>query len=75
MHVCIHMWPRLLGFLVRLITDRPCRHGALSRRPILPCALLRPGLSQQIQEVTVDWSEYTGIFDGFEVMLCSHQPK
>eukprot|EP00752_Nemacystus_decipiens_P010363 g9233.t1 len=26
-----------------------------------------PGLSQQIQEVTVDWSEYTGIFDGFEV--------
>ncbi|CAN0333037.1 unnamed protein product, partial [Ectocarpus sp. 13 AM-2016] len=26
-----------------------------------------PGLSQQIQEVTVDWAEYTGIFDGFEV--------
>ncbi|CAM9234663.1 unnamed protein product [Ectocarpus sp. 4 AP-2014] len=26
-----------------------------------------PGLSQQIQEVTVHWAEYTGIFDGFEV--------
>ncbi|CAN0164244.1 unnamed protein product [Pylaiella littoralis] len=26
-----------------------------------------PGLSQQIDAVTVDWSDYTGIFDGFEV--------
>lgn len=26
-----------------------------------------PGLSQLIEDVTVDWSEYTGIFDGFEV--------
>lgn len=28
---------------------------------------MRSGLTQQIQEVTVDWAEYTGIFDGFEV--------
>ncbi|CAM9585982.1 unnamed protein product [Discosporangium mesarthrocarpum] len=26
-----------------------------------------PGLTQQIQAVSVDWAEYTGIFDGFEV--------
>ncbi|CAM9914051.1 unnamed protein product [Ascophyllum nodosum] len=27
-----------------------------------------PGLAQRIEEVTVDWSEYTGIFEGFEVI-------
>lgn len=26
-----------------------------------------PGLSQRIQDVSLEWSEYTGFFDGFEV--------
>eukprot|EP00904_Undaria_pinnatifida_P010088 jgi/Undpi1/6209/HiC_scaffold_20.g08693.m1 len=26
-----------------------------------------PGLSQRIQDVNVEWTEYTGFFDGFEV--------
>lgn len=29
--------------------------------------VLPVGLSQRIEDVSVDWAEYTGIFDGFEV--------
>ena len=40
------------------------------RTPFLPdgdgCAR-RAGLSQRILDVSVEWSEYTGFFDGFEV--------
>lgn len=68
-HFCVYVFRSCLVFS-RVLTDLSCHHRrALSRRLYL-FASFSPGLSQQIQEVTVDWSEYTGIFDGFEV--CFH---
>lgn len=46
------------------------RHRTFWRVPSPSYTLLLcrcPGLSQRIEDVTVDWSDYTGIFDGFEV--------
>lgn len=59
-------------WLAEISTDA---QGHIPPTPFLSCGdgcLLRKGLSQRIQDVNVEWTEYTGFFDGFEV--CTMQP-
>lgn len=58
----------MLHMSVRRILHSLCGTLRRASSPLYALLLCRcPGLSQRIEDVTVDWSDYTGIFDGFEV--------